>query len=171
MFNKLKSNHLERALEKEFKAKQILRLVKRDFQLDYFGQHGIIHWSNVLRNCNRIASHYNISSSFFELFALIHDSQRDDEIEDYAHGPNAAKFCEILKDKGLLNLSKELYQTLEFTCYHHSSLRPGQTDNILVKICIDADRLDLIRYGLRIKEELLFTDYAKDLANKINMER
>ena len=40
-------SRFERKYFRSFGSKEILEIVKKDFQLDYFGKHGISQWASV----------------------------------------------------------------------------------------------------------------------------
>ena len=69
----------------------------RQFQLDPFGQHGIEHWLRVLINGREIAKRISVNLKVIELFALIHDCRRWNELEDSLHGQRAAEFLRHFK--------------------------------------------------------------------------
>jgi len=146
---------------KYFNNKSLVALITKDFKIDYHGDHGISHWKRVYRNTQILAKHYNIESDVFELFALIHDSKRENEYHDPAHGLRASIFVEELLKKKIISLSKEESEKLIFACKNHT-LYP-LADDLIVQICFDSDRLDLGRVGMRINTDYLSTNYAKSL--------
>ena len=67
---------------KEFKYLDLIDKIRKDFKIDYYGDHGINHWQRVYENTQKLSKYYNIESEVFELFALLHDSKRHDEYRD-----------------------------------------------------------------------------------------
>ncbi len=140
-------------------------LVKKDFKIDYYGDHGIKHWRRVYANTQRLAKHYNIESEVFELFALLHDSKRHDEYEDRHHGVRAAGFVQKLLRDGVIILDETDEQRLIYACANHTKSDKDNPlfDDLIVQICFDSDRLDIGRVGYDVDISYLATEYAKSL--------
>ena len=143
---------------------QIMPEIRNRFVLDIqHGIHGAPHWSRVLWNARMLAQH-NFNGVHFEhvvppIFAILHDSCRDGDGEDYEHGPAAAVFAQELYDRGLLTLIGEELELLKRALAGHSD---GETlEHPVVQICWDADRLDLWRVGIMPDPRYLCTDHAK----------
>jgi uncharacterized protein len=147
--------------EKYFNNKSLLALITDDLQIDYKGEHGLTHWQDVYRNTQILAKHYDIESDVFELFALLHDSKRENEYDDPAHGLRASVFVHELLRDGIISLSKEDSDRLILACKYHNSY--FKTDDLIVQICLDSDKLDLGRVGIRIDTDYLLSDYARSL--------
>lgn len=153
-----------------FKNKQLLNIVKEQFQLNIDGEHGVEHWNRVYQNTLLLADYYNIQSDVFELFALLHDSKRLDELEDLEHGKRAAIFVkELIKEK-LIHLTKEDENRLIFACSNHTvtNTKAKLFNDMIVQICFDADRLDIGRVGIIPEEKYFYTNYAKSLIKQKN---
>ena len=148
-----------------FTRLDIFQIVTKEFKIELDGEHGISHWQRVYNNCLELGKFYGISSSVFELFALLHDSKREDEYEDKDHGKRAALFVKELVDKKIIELSKEDKNRLIFACSNHTkpNKRAKLYDDMVVQICFDADRLDIGRVGTVPKQSYFSTQYAKDL--------
>lgn len=148
-----------------FTRLDIFQTVTKEFQLELNGDHGISHWQRVYNNCLELGRFYNINSNVFELFALLHDSKREDEFEDKNHGKRAALFVKELVDKSVINLSKEDKNRLIFACSNHtkSNKRAKLYHDMVVQICFDADRLDIGRVGTVPEQSYFCTQYAKDI--------
>ena len=147
------------------KYKHILNIVKEEFKANLYGAHGITHWLNVYRNTKILSSHYNIQSDVFELFSILHDSKRENDYKDKDHPIRAYNFTRKLISKKLIKLSKKEEKILLFAIKNHSITHPQgkMINNLIVKICLDSDRLDLIRVGINPDPQFLFTDYAKEI--------
>lgn len=95
-----------------------------------------------------------------ELFAFLHDSQRQDEHLDPGHGARAAEYASWLRRKGLFELDRPAFSLLQAACRGHSD---GHTeDDVTVQVCWDADRLDLGRVGIHPDPKYLCTPVARD---------
>ncbi len=157
------------SLESEIfsKKSEILKIVKRDFQINFYGDHGIYHWERVYINTQILAKHYGIKSDVFELFALLHDSKREDEYKDIEHGKRAEEFARDLINKGLIELNDIDTKRLIYACKNHTL--PEQSnplyEDLIVQICFDSDRLDIGRVGITPERKYLFTKYAKSLVS------
>lgn len=102
------------------KYNHILELIVKDFKIDFYGDHGIKHWERVYKNTQILSNYYNLKSEVFELFALLHDSKRENEYEDIEHGLRASKFAKGLINDGFIKLSKEDEKKLIFACANHT---------------------------------------------------
>jgi uncharacterized protein len=144
---------------------EVLEIVKREFRLDIFGDHGVYHWFNVYKNTQILARHYGVNSDVFELFSYLHDSKRISEFYDKDHGKRGAEFAKELISQGVIKLDKKDKKRLIFACENHTKANPKNSpiNDLIIKICIDSDRLDLLRVGIIPKKEYLFTDYAKKI--------
>jgi uncharacterized protein len=118
--------------------------------------HGPDHWRKVAITGLALAdSTPECDLELVLLFALLHDSQREDEYEDPEHPARAADFASDL----VLNLSSERLATLLYAIRHHTD---GQThSNPTIAVCWDADRLNLWRVGIVPDPTWLSTNEAK----------
>lgn len=140
----------------------LVRRVVRQFALDVNGPHGPLHWGRVLQNGRGLAQREGLASQLAALFALLHDSQRQSEHHDPAHGERAAAFARQLWDDGWLTIDAHQLALLEYACLWHSASR--MDGDPIVRICWDADRLDLGRVGLTPRKEWLCSEAARDEA-------
>lgn len=164
--------------------------VSKGFALDMQGCHGVSHWARVLQWTDWLVDHYKKecglggfmhNSDFFELFSLLHDSQRDDEWSDPYHGHRAADFAADLHSEGLIRLSNEavkdavLFDELYFAikghtegvlpeseAYQHAGLITKEYLN--TAICWDADALDLGRVRMSPDPVQMRTWIGKEIA-------
>lgn len=140
---------------------RIARLVRAQFRIDYRGDHGASHWGRVRENGLRLAKLTGAGVHVVELFALLHDSQREDEWEDPEHGWRAARFAEQLAGDAFEISALDLGLLVE-ACEGHSD---GRTKaDVTVATCWDADRLDLGRVGYYPDPKRLCTEAARDSA-------
>lgn len=139
--------------------KALISTVIDHFQLGMQSPHGPRHWGRVNNNGLKIAEHtQGVDIEVVELFSLLHDCCRIDDHSDPFHGKRAALFAAELRGD-LFELPDSSFETLSFACEFHTNSK--QVDDITVKACWDADRLDLFRIGIEPNPDHLFTDYAK----------
>ena len=137
--------------------KEIAQIVIDQFQLDLKGTHGIPHWARVMENGRRLCKLNGANEKVVNLFALFHDSKREDEWEDIFHGERGADYARDMQT--YLGLSESELELLAIACADHSK---GFTEaDITVQTCWDADRLDLGRMLIRPNPKKLCTDAAK----------
>ena len=142
-------------------SKELLDAIRHGFALCLDGIHGEAHWARVHENGMRLAEHTGADAQIVELFAYLHDSQRQTDGWDREHGARAARFTQDLQGS-LLTLGSESLELLVYAIAHHSD---GLTEaHITVQTCWDADRLDLGRIGVRPRADRLCTAAAKDPA-------
>ena len=137
---------LSMPVKSEVLKQPFLDFIAKQFQLDPLGIHGIEHWLRVLVTGRQIAKRINANVKVIELFALLHDSRRWNNMDDPLHGQRAAEFCEILNNRWFKADDADI-RLLRTACRYHSTgnLHP----NVTVQACWDADRLDLGRIGVR----------------------
>ncbi len=150
---------------KEFKYQSLIEKIKKEFKIDYYGTHGISHWRRVYENTQLLSNYYRIESEVFELFALLHDSKRTNELEDKHHGKRASLFAQKLLDEGVISLSGENAKRLIYACANHTYSDKSNIlfNDIVVQICFDSDRLDIGRVGYDVDRSYLAMDFAKSL--------
>lgn len=137
----------------------LLSKVLDQYRLDVNGTHGIRHWGRVLENGRRLAPLTGADLRVIELFSIFHDACRRREILDRGHGPRAAEFVRSLR--GEIDLDDEAFALLVLACECHTR-GPRFPCDETVLTCLDADRLDIPRVGLRVRPKLLFTAAARD---------
>lgn len=137
---------------------QLIKTVMSQLAIDWRGIHGITHWARVLHIGMHLAKKNGANSKVVQLFALFHDSKRMTEGSDPDHGPRAAQFALNLHEMFFKLGGNELHLLVE-ACRKHTS--SADHENMTVKTCFDADRLDLGRVGIRPDKLLLCTDEAK----------
>jgi len=122
--------------------------------------HGPAHWARVLMNGRLLAAETGADLQVVELFAILHDCKRKNQHEDPGHGKRAATFAETLR--GLLfELDDEAFNSLyDAIAYHEEA---GDSGNITMQTCWDADRLDLGRMKKFVDPDILCTEAARDI--------
>ena len=134
--------------------------LRRHFLLDWGGVHGAAHWSRVLRFGRLLAQDTDADREVVTLFALLHDSCRENDFNDCDHGPRAARL--VREMNGILyRIADEQEELLATAVEGHS--RGGLSDEITVQVCWDADRLDLGRLGIQVRAHKLGTARARAL--------
>jgi uncharacterized protein len=140
---------------------ELVRIILSRSPLPHTSIHGIAHWARVLENARRIAPRTGADVRVLELFAVLHDSQRESDGYDPGHGPRAAELARELRTD--LGLEEEAFAHLIDACDSHTRGAPFDSA-VTVLTCLDADRLDIPRVGLKIRPDLLFTAAARDPA-------
>lgn len=141
--------------------KGLIRVIRKQFALDWDGIHGASHWARVRENGLRLSEQTGANIAVVELFAFLHDSQRIRDYYDPDHGFRAAQFARILCGT-VFHLAPNELELLMDACKDHSD---GFTrGDITVLTCWDADRLDLGRIGVPPDPRRLCTDAARDPA-------
>jgi len=136
------------------------KIVQNQFALDQSSFHGWSHWKSVEENGLLLIEHTGADIDIVRLFAMFHDSKRENEGSDPDHGKRGAGFAKILRGKNF-DLEDSKFEKLIYTCTWHN--KHMLTDDTDIGTCWDADRLDLIRIGITPCLERLNTDYAKKL--------
>lgn len=137
----------------------LLRTVIDQYRLDLDGVHGTRHWGRVLANGRRLAPLTGADLRVVELFSIFHDACRWRDGQDFGHGPRAAELVRGLR--GEIELDDEAFDLLVLACDCHTR-GPRLPCDETVLTCLDADRLDISRVGLRIRTNLLFTAAARN---------
>jgi uncharacterized protein len=132
----------------------LLPLILEQYTLSREGIHGVPHWGRVLENGRRLAAVTGADPRVVEMFSIFHDACRRRDTWDPDHGPRAAALARQLRE--LTGLDDGQLSELISACDSHT-IGPAEDATITVLTCLDADRLDIPRVGLRIKPDLLFT--------------
>ena len=128
------------------------------FSLGKHSIHGPAHWRRVeeigLHLCNHVAADIEV----VRLFAVFHDSCRQNESHDPKHGARGAKLATDLRGK-MFDLDNARFEKLSYACVNHTF---GMiSDDPTIGTCWDSDRLDLWRVGVIPSPKMLNTDRAK----------
>ena len=141
---------------------KLISYLRQHFTLDWDGIHGARHWARVLRLGRYLAAEHGADQEVVTLFALLHDSCREDDDGDPYHGPRAAKLVREMNGV-LYRVSDGQVDLLAIACEGHS--KGGLSNDVTVQVCWDADRLDLGRVGVRPDPRRLLTTVAADPAH------
>ena len=126
--------------------------------LGHEGFHGKDHWLRVLHNAREIATETGANLRVLELFAVLHDSQRQNENHDPEHGHRAAAYAVKLKETWFELADDEMELLVEACRYHSDGIVNAHST---IQACWDSDRLDLGRVGVRPDPRCLCTRFAK----------
>jgi uncharacterized protein len=122
------------------------------------GFHGVVHWARVLENGLKLAAATGADPDVVTLFALFHDSRRENDGADWGHGRRGADLAAGLRGR-VFDLPDAAFALLYRACDRHTD---ALTDpDVTVRTCFDADRLDLGRVGVVPDPKYLCTDYAR----------
>jgi len=129
--------------------------------------HGPDHWRRVERNALLLATRTGADVTVVRLFALFHDSKRENEGGDIEHGGRGAAFAASLRGS-MFHLPDAQFDLLHYACAWHTSKRhhPDPT----VATCWDADRLDLGRVGIIPSPDFMSTEFGKEIAEAGSIE-
>lgn len=140
------------------------QLVTAQFRLGTHTAHGPSHWLTVRRNGLFLAQYHSAEEQVIRLFALFHDSCRENESRDPQHGPRGADLALEFRRAGHFQLDDARMDLLVTACTIHNGAGP-QTEPTL-SVCLDADRLDLGRVGITPDPVRLSTPTAKLIATR-----
>jgi len=141
----------------------LCKIVQNQFALDHDSFHGWSHWKGVEKNGLLLLEHTGADIDIVKLFAIFHDSKRENEGSDPDHGERGAEFARELRCK-YFDIDDSKFEKLIYACTEHN--KHMTTEDFDIGTCWDADRLDLDRIGIIPCIDRLNTDYAKRLANK-----
>lgn len=158
-------------VRKTTKRPEWLETLKEEFQnifsaglgrQGFYSVHGPWHWEKVEKNALILAKQTPGADKLVsQLFALIHDTKRQNDDDDPEHGHRSAAYAEKLFKQGKLDINEGQLAVLMEACKFHND---GQiSDDPTIGVCWDADRLDLTRVGVIPNPELLSTQAAKEL--------
>lgn len=143
-------------------------IVIDQFPLGRHSIHGPRHWKQVEKNGLMLAEETGADQAVVKLFALFHDSRRQNEYTDDGHGLRGAELAKRLR--GIyFDLPDDSFTLLFTACKDHTDGK--KTHNITIATCWDADRLDLPRVGTIPDPKRMATAYGKRLARGIHKER
>lgn len=137
--------------------------------------HGPRHWRDVARIAHALWAEGTCDDhEALFLFALLHDSQRENEYDDPQHGARAAALLTELCAGGVIELdepdatdkhpSPRFWMLVEALTKHehgHTATREDAAGRV-IGTCWDADRLNLWRVGIAPDERFLSTALAHE---------
>jgi uncharacterized protein len=117
---------------------------------------------NVRRNGLYLANLHDADEEIVRLFAVFHDSCRENEYRDPQHGPRGGQLAIEFRQAGHFSLDDLRMDILVTACNIHNGAGPQSEPTLAV--CLDADRLDLGRVGITPAPALLSTLTARSIA-------
>ena len=127
-----------------------------------YSHHGPAHWKRVERNGVLLSKRTGADVIVVRLFALFHDSRRENEMDDPDHGLRGAQFARSLNGS-LFYLDDQRFALLDYACTWHTDV--DHSNDPTIGTCWDADRLDLGRVGMIPNRNLMSTDFGKLIAD------
>ena len=123
--------------------------------------HGPDHWKRVERNGLLLATRTGADTTVVRLFAVFHDSRRENDGWDKGHGARGAELATTLLGD-LFDLPDDTFALLHYACTWHTDgqYHPDPT----IGTCWDADRLDLGRVGIIPAPGFMSTPFAREIA-------
>jgi uncharacterized protein len=143
-----------------FDRSGLLKAVLAQFRISRHGVHGPSHWARVRSHAFTVGKATGADLLVVELFAFLHDSQRENEWIDPNHGSRAAEYASSL-NRIFFDLNGDQLDMLCLAVRGHSDggIHPDAT----IQTCWDADRLDLGRVGTKPKARYLSVEGAKHI--------
>jgi uncharacterized protein len=138
---------------------ELRRKVVDSFPLGPTSIHGPDHWDRVLENAIRIREETGADMRVLELFALFHDSLRQNDIVDPGHGRRGGEYARKLRSEAWFDLEDAAFDLLFEACAGHTE--GGSEGDLTIITCWDADRLDLWRCGIRPDPSRMCTETAR----------
>jgi uncharacterized protein len=128
---------------------------------DPYSVHGPDHWRRVERNACILATKTGAIVEVVRLFALFHDSRRENDGHDPDHGRRGAEFAAAARGKWF-ELPDEHFELLHYACVWHTDRH--HHDDPTIGTCWDADRLDLGRVGTITSPKYMSTTFGAEIA-------
>jgi uncharacterized protein len=129
--------------------------------------HGPGHWRRVERNGLLLSTRTGADITVVRLFALFHDSRRENDGNDPEHGARGAAFAADLRGR-LFDLPDGAFALLHYACTWHAEGK--RHDDPTVGTCWDADRLDLDRVGIQPSAAYMSTEFGREVAERGSIE-
>ena len=137
----------------------LVACLRQTFRLEWQGLHGAAHWARVRRNGLHLAQLNGANSRVVEYFAVLHDACRESDGHDAMHGPRAADFACTIRARHIHLDGGEFSLLIDAIAGHTHG---HDHDDVTVRTCWDADRLDLARVGITPDPLRLCTAAARD---------
>jgi uncharacterized protein len=136
-------------------------LASKRFTLGLGSIHGPHHWRRVEQNALQLAVENRADVTVVRLFAMFHDSCRENDSHDPEHGLRAARWAASLHGTAF-SIDHARLETLTEACIGHDK---GYTSpDMTIGTCWDADRLELTRVGVRPDPAYMSTAAGRALA-------
>jgi uncharacterized protein len=143
-----------------FDRSGLLKAVLAQFRISRHGVHGPSHWARVRSHGFTVGNATGADLLVVELFAFLHDSQRENERVDPHHGSRAAEYASSL-NRTFFDLNSD---QLDLLCTAMSGHSDGCIhSDATIQTCWDADRLDLGRVGTKPNARYLSVEGAQHI--------
>ncbi len=136
-----------------------------EFALPPGSAHGPSHWKRVEQNGLKLAQKTVARTDVVKLFAVFHDSKRQNEFNDPEPGPRGAAFVRELRGV-LFQIDDEGMALLCEACSVHTALH--HSADATIGTCLDADRLDLGRVGIVPDPRFMSTAFGRELCVELS---
>ncbi len=140
---------------------QLWQRVTNQFHASGYSVHGPDHWARVERNGLSLATRTRADVTVVRLFALFHDSRRENDGWDEGHGARGAEYATSLRGTAF-ELPDDRFELLHYACVWHTDSEHHEDPTIAT--CWDADRLDLGRVGVIPNAAFMSTDFGREIA-------
>jgi uncharacterized protein len=137
------------------------QVVTSQFHAPAYSVHGPDHWRRVERNGLLLATRTGADIAVVRLFALFHDSRRENDDWDEGHGARGAEYAASLRGHAF-DLEDDRFALLHYACVWHTDA--DHHDDPTIATCWDADRLDLNRVGVILDPAFMSTDFGREIA-------
>ena len=124
--------------------------------------HGVKHWDRVAKFGEMLFIE-GADKDVIMAFAYLHDSERKDNGEDFEHGKRASIFIDTIRDTELNFLNDSQIAKLKRACELHTV--EHRTGDLTIEICFDADRMDLLRVGIKPLPDRMATERGAELVS------
>jgi uncharacterized protein len=141
-------------------TKHLIAEIRDQFRITWDGHHGAPHWARVRHHGLYLGRQLGADLRVLELFAFLHDSQRQNEYTDHGHGSRASAYAATLRERGVFTLDDAAFELLTTACNGHSD--GHMVGDITVQVYWDSDRLDLGRVNIKPDARRLCTQQARD---------
>jgi|SRR5678815_1071610 len=141
---------------------KLWQLVTNQFHAAVYSVHGPDHWRRVERNGLLLATRTGADIAVVRLFALFHDSRRENDGCDEGHGARGAEYAASLRGSAY-ELEVDRFELLHYACAWHTDGK--HHDNPTIATCWDADRLDLGRVGVIPHAAFMSTRFGREIAD------
>jgi uncharacterized protein len=138
------------------------QVVTAQYHAPGYSFHGPEHWRRVERNGLLLATRTGADITVVRLFALFHDSRRQNDDWDEGHGARGAEYAASLRGT-VYELPDDSFRLLHYACVWHTD--GEHHDDPTIATCWDADRLDLNRVGIIPNPEFMSTDLGREIAS------
>ena len=146
--------------------KELINKVVAESKLANSSIHGVSHWKTVERNGVYLCQFNAADIEVVRLFALFHDSKRENDHRDLEHGPRAEIYLRTISK--LVPLNPDQFENLCIACRTHTVGKVAE--NITIGTCWDSDRLDIGRVGIKPHEKFMTNEEAKRIAREEDYE-